>query len=301
MKFENLKIVEKYKIWFGISALIMIVGLAVIFTKGLNYGIDFTGGTMIQVDLGKEVSVSEIEGVIKDFDLKPEIVHVGVDKAEVMIKTTKALNTKQRDEVFASLATAYKLNDNAFVNSEQFGPAVGKEIQLNAILSILIASIGMLAYITFRFQFVYGMSAIAALLHDILILISVYAIFRFPVNSPFIAAILTVVGYSINDTIVVFDRIRENIRGRKKESHTDIANASIRSTLARSINTSLTTVIVISGLYVFGVQSVKEFALPLMVGITVGTFSSIFIASPIWALVMDAQDKKNKHYDSSAK
>lgn len=301
MKFENAKIVEKYKIWFGMSILIMLVGLVMIFTKGLNYGIDFTGGTMIQVDLGKEVSVSEIEGVIKDFDLKPEIVHVGVDKAEVMIKTTKALDTKQRSEVFSSLATAYKLDDNAFVNSEQFGPAVGKELQLNALLSIVIASIGMLAYITFRFQFVYGMSAIAALIHDILILISVYAIFRFPVNTPFIAAILTVVGYSINDTIVVFDRIRENIRERKKESHTDIANASIRSTLARSINTSLTTVIVISGLYFFGVHSVKEFALPLMVGITVGTFSSIFIASPIWALVMDYQDKKNKHYDAAAK
>lgn len=301
MKFENVKIVEKYKIWFGMSILIMLVGLVMIFTKGLNYGIDFTGGTMIQVDLGKEVSVSEIEGVIKAFDLKPEIVHIGVDKAEVMIKTTKALDTKQRDEVFTALATAYKLDDSAFVNSEQFGPAVGKELQMNAILSIAIASIGMLAYITFRFQFVYGASAIIALLHDILILISVYAIFRFPVNSPFIAAILTVVGYSINDTIVVFDRIRENIRARKKESHADIANASIRSTLARSINTSLTTVIVISGLYFFGVHSVKEFALPLMVGISVGTFSSIFIASPIWALVMDYQDKKNKHYDPAAK
>lgn len=301
MKFENLKIVERYKIWFGISILIMLIGLFTIFTKGLNYGIDFTGGTMIQVNLGKEVSVAEIEGVIKDFDLKPEIVHVGVDKAEVMIKTTKALDTKQRDEVFASLAKSYNLNKDAFVNSEQFGPAVGKELQMNALLSIAIASVGMLAYITFRFQFVYGVSAIAALLHDILILISVYAIFRIPVNSPFIAAILTVVGYSINDTIVVFDRIRENIRNRKKESHADIANSSIRVTLARSINTSLTTVIVISGLYVFGVHSVKEFALPLMVGITVGTFSSIFIASPIWALVMDYQDKKNKHYEAASK
>lgn len=301
MKFENLKIVEKYKIWFGVSILIMLIGMFTIFTKGLNYGIDFTGGTMIQVDLGKEVSVAEIEGVIKEFNLKPEIVHVGVDKAEVMIKTTKALDTKQRDEVFQSLAKAYKLNKDAFVNSEQFGPAVGKEIQMNALLSILIASVGMLAYITFRFQFVYGVSAITALLHDILILISVYAIFRIPVNSPFIAAILTVVGYSINDTIVVFDRIRENIKNRKKESHADLANVSIRATLARSINTSLTTVIVISGLYVFGVHSVKEFALPLMVGITVGTFSSIFIASPIWALVMDYQDKKNKHYEPASK
>jgi preprotein translocase SecF subunit len=296
-----MKIVEKYKIWFGASLLIMLVGLVVILTQGLNYGIDFTGGTMLQVELGKTVSVSEIENVLKPFDLKPDILHVGEEKTEVMIKTTKALETSKRDEVFAALANEYKLKPEAFISSEQFGPAVGEELQRNAFFAILIASAGMLIYITLRFQFVYGASAIIALLHDILILISVYAIFRIPVNSPFIAAILTVVGYSINDTIVVFDRIRETIKGKKKESYADIANTSIKSTLARSINTSFTTVIVISGLYVFGVESVKTFALPLIVGISVGTFSSIFIASPIWALVMDHQAKKDNHYSAPAK
>ena len=128
-----------------------------------------------------------------------------------------------------------------------------------------------------------------------------YAIFQIPVNSPFIAAILTVVGYSINDTIVIFDRIRERMKDKKKESYADVANESIKSTLARSINTSFTTVIVISGLYVFGVESVKNFALPLIVGISVGTFSSIFIASPIWALVMDHQAKKENHYANQTK
>lgn len=296
-----MKIVEKYKIWFGASLIIMLVGLVVILTQGLNYGIDFTGGTMLQVELGKTVSVSEIENVLKPFDLKPDILHVGEEKTEVMIKTTKALETSKRDEVFAALANEYKLKPEAFISSEQFGPAVGEELQRNAFFAILIASAGMLIYITLRFQFVYGASAIIALLHDILILISVYAIFRIPVNSPFIAAILTVVGYSINDTIVVFDRIRETIKGKKKESYADIANTSIKSTLARSINTSFTTVIVISGLYVFGVESVKTFALPLIVGISVGTFSSIFIASPIWALVMDHQAKKDNHYSAPAK
>lgn len=296
-----MKIVEKYKIWFSVSILVMLVGLGVILTQGLNYGIDFTGGTMLQVELGQKVSVAEIENVIKPFDLQPEILHVGEAKTEVMIKTTKALETSKRDEVFASLAKAYNLQPDAFIGSEQFGPAVGKELQQKAMIAIAIASIGMLAYITLRFQFVYGAAAITALLHDIFILISVYAIFRIPVNSPFIAAILTVVGYSINDTIVVFDRIRERLKEKKKETHADIANESVKSTLARSINTSLTTVIVISGLYVFGVESVKNFALPLIVGISVGTFSSIFIASPIWALVMDYQAKKNNHYDAAAK
>jgi preprotein translocase subunit SecF len=296
-----MKIVEKYKIWFGSSLLIMLIGVVVMFTQGLNYGIDFTGGTMLQVDLGKQISVSEIEKVIAPFNLQPEIVHVGEAKKEVIIKTTKALETAKRDEVFATLAKAYNLKPEAFSGSEQFGPSVGKELQQKALLSILIASVCMLAYITVRFQFVYGVAAITALLHDIFILISVYAIFRIPVNASFIAAILTVLGYSINDTIVVFDRIREQIKDKKKESHADIANASIKSTLARSINTSFTTVIVISGLYVFGVESVKTFALPLIVGISVGTFSSIFIASPIWALVMDHRAKKNNHYASQSK
>lgn len=296
-----MKIVEKYKIWFSASLIIMLVGLVVIFTRGLNYGIDFTGGTMLQVQLGEKISVEAIEKVIAPFDLKPEILHIGEAKTEVMIKTTEALDTDKRDEVFAALAKAYNLKPEAFVSSEQFGPAVGAELQQKAIIAIMIASVGMLAYITFRFQFVYGISAILALLHDIFILISVYAIFQIPVNSPFIAAILTVVGYSINDTIVVFDRIRERIKEKKKESFADIANDSIKSTLARSINTSFTTVIVISGLYVFGVESVKNFALPLIVGISVGTFSSIFIASPIWALIMDHQAKKENHYSAQSK
>lgn len=291
-----MKIVERYKIWFGISLLVMAFGLFTIATKGLNYGIDFTGGTMIQVELGQKVSVTDVEKVLKPFDLSPEILHVGEAKTEVDIKTTKALDTAQREEVFTALKQAFNLQDDALRGSEQFGPAVGKELQQKAIIAIAIASVGMLIYISIRFQFIFGASAIMALLHDVLILISVYAIFRIPVNSPFIAAILTIVGYSINDTIVVFDRIRENLKDRRKESYAQIANESIKSTLSRSINTSLTTVIVISGLYVFGVESVKTFALPLIVGISVGTFSSIFIASPIWALWMDYNDKKGKTY-----
>lgn len=291
-----MKIVERYKIWFGISLLVMLIGVFAIATKGLNYGIDFTGGTMIQVELGKKVSVADVENVLAPFNLSPEILHVGEAKTEVDIKTTKALDTAQREEVFAALKKAYSLNDDALRGSEQFGPAVGEELQQKAIIAIAIASVGMLIYISVRFQFIFGASAIMALLHDVFILISVYAIFRIPVNSPFIAAILTIVGYSINDTIVVFDRIRENLKSRKKESYAQIANDSIKSTLSRSINTSFTTVIVISGLYVFGVESVKTFALPLIVGISVGTFSSIFIASPIWALWMDHNDKKGRTY-----
>jgi len=153
------------------------------------------------------------------------------------------------------------------------------------LISVIIATIGMLIYITFRFQLSYGISAILALTHDVLFVLAIYAIFRIPLNSPFVAAMLTVVGYSINDTIVVFDRIRENMKHAKRNTYEEVADNSIKQTIRRSINTSLTTLLAITALYVFGVEAIKDFTLPLLTGIMVGTYSSIFIASPIWVLI----------------
>ena len=150
----------------------------------------------------------------------------------------------------------------------------------------------MLVYISFRFKFDFGVAAITALLHDVLVVIAIYAIFRIPLNNPFVAAMLTVVGYSINDTIVVFDRIRENMRGAKRDSHEEVADLSLNQNLTRSINTSLTTLLSIVALYIMGVDSIKEFTLPLIAGISVGVYSSIFIASPIWVLINKKQRKK---------
>lgn len=299
MTFKIYKIVENAKLWFSLSLSIMVIGLVFIIARGFNMGIDFTGGAMLQVDLHKQISVEEVQETLKPFKLDADVVHIGTEKQEVMIKSSKALDNTQRKEVFTALAKKYSLKNEDLKGSELVGPTIGKEITSKALLAIAIASVGMLIYITLRFEFIYGVSAIIALLHDVFILVSLYAIFYIPVNSPFIAAILTIVGYSINDTIVVFDRVRENVAVRKKETHAQIANASISSTLARSINTSLTTVVVIGGLYVFGVESVKVFALPLMAGITIGTFSSIFIASPIWAIWKDAEEKKLGHNQSA--
>ncbi len=143
---------------------------------------------------------------------------------------------------------------------------------------------------------IYGVSSIVALMHDVLVLLSIYAIFRVPVNSSFIAAVLTIVGYSINDTIVVFDRVRENVKRMEKASFVEIANTSLKQTITRSINTSLTTLLVIGSLYALGVESIKEFAFPLMAGVLVGTYSSIFVASPVWVLLKTAQKNKNRSY-----
>ncbi len=280
-----MKIAQNYKIWFSMSIAIMIFGLIMAATTGVNFGIDFTGGTLMQFELGQEFTVEEISKITSEFELDADILHAGPEEKEVIIKTKKDLSNSQRVEVFEAFKEKYNLEDEAFRKAEQFGPSMGEEIRNRALISIVLAAAGMLIYITFRFKSIkFGAAAIIALIHDTLIVLSLYAILKIPVNSPFIAAILTIVGYSINDTIVVFDRLRENLKYRKKETHFEIANTSIRQTLTRSINTSITTLLVIGCLYVFGVESIKEFALPLLVGVITGTYSSIFIASPVWAL-----------------
>jgi len=292
---RNINVTKKYKLWFSISGAFILVGLIVMLLNGLNFGIDFTGGTMMQVDLGKTVEVSEIKDVIAEFDLNADIVHAGVDSNEVIIKTKASLSNTERIDIFEVLKAEYGLADEAFRGAEQFGPSIGAEIRNRALLAVVIASVAMLLYISVRFETVFGLAAVIALIHDVLILLSIYAIFRIPVNSSFIAAILTIVGYSINDTIVVFDRVRENVKREKGKTHFEIADMSISQTITRTINTSLTTLVVIGSLFIFGVSSIREFAFPLLAGVAVGTYSSIFIASPVWALLRHKISRKDAY------
>lgn len=292
-----MRIAERFKLWICISLVIIVAGFGMIAVNGFNLGIDFTGGTMMQINLHKaEVPVSDVQDLIAEFDLEAEIVHAGQTKEEVIIKTGKSLSNEDRVQIFNKFVQAYDLDvDNDLREANQFGPSVGKELQSKAMTSILIASLGMLIYITFRFEIIYGVTAIIALVHDVLVLLAVYALFGIPVNSSFIAAVLTIVGYSINDTIVVFDRVRENVKIMKRASFEEIANTSLKQTITRSINTSLTTLLVIGSLYFLGVESIKEFALPLLAGVITGTYSSIFIASPLWAAIKRVM-KEREHY-----
>jgi len=295
-----MRIAERFKTWICISLVIIVAGLGfALMNGGFNQGIDFTGGTMMQINLNKaSVPVKEVQGLIEEFELDAEIVHAGATKEEVIIKTKQSLSNEKRVEIFNKFVETYDLTNDDFRGAEQFGPSVGKELQRKALMSIMIASIGMLIYISFRFEVVYGVTAIIALIHDVLILLAVYSLFRIPVNSSFIAAVLTIVGYSINDTIVVFDRVRENVKIMKRASFEEIANKSLKQTITRSINTSLTTLLVIGSLYFLGVESIKEFALPLLAGVLTGTYSSIFIASPLWAAIK--KKMKEKHHYSKA-
>lgn len=284
------KFIEKSKIWFSISLAIILVGLVLILTRGLNFGIDFKGGTKLVIELGEGFDKVEVDEIVREY--ADDAVTKTVESTQYEIKA-KDLDETKSAELFEALKEKYSLEDSALVSQSQIGPSIGKELTRNTVISLTIACIAMLVYIGIRFEFSFGVAAIVALLHDVLLTLSVYAIFNIPVNTSFIAAMLTIVGYSINDTIVVFDRIRENNHTMRRSTPTEIANISINKTLSRSINTSLTTIIVIGAVNFF-VPTVREFSFPLLIGIAGGAYSSIFIASPIWVLLKKRNTKKAK-------
>ena len=286
-------IIKNRKIFAICSLAIILTGLLMFFIRGFNYGIDFTGGTLIEINAGKFIPVDEVREITDEYDNNASILHGGENKGQLIIKSTLDLSNNTVTDIVNNLAEKYDINNKNF-QSEKFGPFMGKEIRNKALLSILIATVLMLIYISWRFEFKFGLAAILALLHDILVMIAIYAIFRIPVNSSFIAAILTILGYSINDTIVIFDRIREESRLYPKESIENLMNNSIKKSLARTINTSLTTLIAVTVLYILGVEDIKVLALPLIVGIITGTYSSIFIASPIWYELKNREIKTAK-------
>lgn len=276
-----LKIIEKTKLWFALSLIFIIVGLGFTFSRGLNFGIDFQGGTKMVVNLGEGFNKPEADEVVKA--LVPDAVTNEANDTQYEIKS-KDLDGAKVTEVFNALQEKYNLEDNDLLSQVEIGASVGKELTRNSIIALLVACAAMLVYIAIRFKMDYGIAAIVALIHDLFITISVFAIFDIPVNTPFIAAVLTIVGYSINDTIVIFDRMRENSKNMRRASDTEIANISLTQTMSRSINTTLTTLITITAVNIF-VPTVREFSFPLIIGIAAGAYSSIFIAAPTWVIL----------------
>lgn len=276
-----IKIVERTKIWFSISLIIIVVGMITLAIKGLNKGIDFSGGTLISIDMKKDFNKNDVDELIKKYD--PDIVTnkaISDNSFELEIKSN-SLSNEDTDKLFEDIKAKYK--DASLKSQETIGASIGQELKRKAMLSAVIAIFAMLIYIGIRFEFKFGISAILALLHDVLITLSVYALFQIPINSPFIAAMLTILGYSINDTIVVFDRIRENKKKLRGKGTENVADLSVNQTLTRSINTVITTLITIISVNVI-VPQVREFTIPLIIGIISGCYSSIFIASPLWVM-----------------
>ena len=282
-----LKIIEKTKIWFTISILITVIGMISLATRGLNYGIDFKGGTVITINMGTpEFNKQDIEDIFRTQD--SSATANTVDTTSVEVKGND-LDTEKIDAAFQEVKAKYNL-DNSAMSQEVISASIGKELTNKALIALSVAVVGILIYVAIRFEINFGIAAIIALLHDVFITLSVYTLFAVPVNAPFIAAVLTIIGYSINDTIVIFDRIRENVKKLRGKNPAEVANISVNETMSRSINTTLTTVIAITAVHVF-VPSVRDFSFPLIIGIMSGAYSSIFIASPIWVLLKNRNKK----------
>lgn len=297
----NIDFVKNLKIWGSISLAIVLIGIVVIGIQGLNLGVDFQGGTLIYASIGKSYNIAEVRGIVEKVGVKADVIYAGENKQDLIIKMNTHDNQIEiQDEIVKNLEEKYKLDHNK-ITIEMVGASIGKELVKNALVSIAIACLLILVYISIRFEFKSGIAAIIALVHDVLIMIAAVAIFRTQINSPFVAAVLTIIGYSINDTIVIFDRIRENIkRYGRKSSMDEIVNTSVKESLTRTINTSLTTLFTITALYILGVEAIKEFSAPIIVGLISGTYSSIFIAGPIWAY-WSGIDTKKKISAKSAK
>ncbi len=289
------------KIFFTIPAIIILVGIifcVAITPKGFNLGIDFKGGTEFEIDIDREYT-PEIEGqirtIISDCTNQSNGVQIrtaGEGDNQTILVTMLELTNEQGTAVRKALSENFSIDSNK-IQLDQVGQTVSQKLVANAIYSILIAVALMLLYIWIRFDLQSGSAAVLALCHDVLIMFSYYAIFRNPINTSFIAAILTIVGYSINATIVVFDRVRENGKKMRKASFTEIADTSIRQSYGRAINSSLTTLFTIGSLFIFGVSDIREFALPIIIGLVAGTYSSLFISAPFWAFWKESAKKSN--------
>jgi len=288
----HIDVIGKTKIWFAISGIIILIGVIAMLVDGFNWGIDFTGGTIMEFKIGKPFDTKDIIKILNEYKVKDyQIQKVGTKGDHVSIKTSPISHETQLS-IIKDIEKKYNLTEDDIIMSQQVGPSLGREIKLGMIGAVLLASIAMFVYLGFRFEFTMSVAAVIGLLHDVLILISVYTIFNITMNAPFIAAVLTVFGYSVNDTVVIFDRIRDNLKIMRRSDYAKIANDSVNQTLTRSINTTLTTLIMLILMYFLGPKALKDFALPLLIGITSGTYSSIFISTPLWVLIKNREKRR---------
>ena len=287
----------KKKLFFGISGALIAVGLLVMVVfkvqtgDMLNYSLEFKGGTATTVTFNESRTLEELNEeivpVIEKVTGSAVQIQTVQDSNEVIFKTN-SLDVETRDELNQVLAEKFAV-DETLITSETISSTISSEMKSDTLLAVAVAIIGMLIYIRIRFKDIrFGVSSIVALLHDVLVVVAFYGVARVFVGNTFIACLLTIVGYSINATIVIFDRVRENMAEmKKKDKLEDVVNASITQTLSRSIFTSLTTLVMVATLYIFGVTSIRDFALPLMVGILCGGFSSVCLAGPVWMMLRD--------------
>ncbi|WP_323696260.1 protein translocase subunit SecDF [Staphylococcus pseudintermedius] len=282
---------------FALSGVVIVAGVIILAIFKLNLGIDFTSGTRVDLQSNQKLTQAQVEKTMESIDLKPNQLSIGGSNNEnASMQFKRDLNKDEVAKVTDTLKSQYGKEPS--VNT--VSPVIGQELAKNAMLAVIIASIGMIIYISLRFEWRMGIASIISLLHDAFMIIAVFSLFRLEVDITFIAAVLTIIGYSINDTIVTFDRVREMLSKIKvitKEDQIDyIVNSSIRQTLTRSINTVLTVVIVVIALLVLGASSIFNFSLALLIGLLSGVYSSIIIAVPLWGILKKRELRKSPHH-----
>lgn len=294
---RHIEVIKHSKKFIGGAVITMLVFLGIIFSKGLNYGIDFTGGSLIQLNYTNTITLKEVN---KELDRLSETipqlvstarkVQVSAEDNNVIIRTPE-LKANEKDILLEEMKV---LGEYKIEKSDVVGASIGEELKSSAVYSLVIGAVLIIIYITIRYEFKFAIAGILTLLHDVVVAIGVISLLQYEIDTAFIAAILTILGYSINDTIIIYDRIREGLRKKSDLTFGQLLNRSLNQVMVRSINTSVTTLLAIVAILIFGGASLRTFIMTLFVGVGVGTYSSIFISTP---LVYLFEKNRDGHYE----
>jgi protein-export membrane protein, SecD/SecF family/protein-export membrane protein SecF len=286
-------IVKKRYIWFVLSLILLIPGIISLFTQGLNLSIDYKGGSMFDIQFNEKVTQEEINQAMESVGLTGTVQLADGDTSAIV--RTDALDQAKRDELLDAIQKQAGSFDMKNVEEQLVQPAIGNELKSGAMKSLAVASVLILIYVSFRFRFVYALSGVIALLHDIVITLGLFSLFQWEIDAAFIAAILTIFGYSINDTVVIYDRIRENERRmKKKDSFEDMVDKSVWQTMGRSVKTVCTVLIALLAIFLLGGESTRSFSLAMIIGVFFGAYSSICIASQLVVEIKKRTSGDNK-------
>jgi preprotein translocase subunit SecF len=283
------------KIWYTISILIIIPGIISLFLQGLNLGIDFTGGSLLDLKFSSPATTEQVRGVLDEFGLEGATIQQSGEDSFLI--RTRELTEEESTGVLSEFNS--KLSEVTVQRAERVGPVMGKELIFKAFQALALASVLIVIYVAYRFEFKQGIAAILAVLHDVFLVVGVFSVFQLEIDSSFVAAVLTIVGFSLMDTIIIFDRIRENsILKKKGDILENIINRSLWQTMSRSINTTMMVLVVLFALLLFGGATMRNMVLALLIGITTGAYSSICVATPLW---FDIKRLDGKNRPKSAK
>lgn len=293
---QKFDIIGRRKWWYLLSICIIIPGIICMATRGFNLSIDFTGGTLIDLKFHQPVTLVQVRDVLKEYSLDSSTIQLSdaseANTSENVLIRTVDLPDNERKVVMDSLRE--KVGEFDVLRTEKVGAVMGSELTMQAIIAMLISWVLIVVYISYRFEFKFAIAAVLGLMHDIFVVLSVFSILQKEVDASFVAALMTVVGYSTNDKIVIFDRIRENLKlhFRRGGDIVELVNTSIYQTLTRSIYTVLTVLFTTVALFFFGGDTTKNFSFAMLVGFTVGAYSSIFTSSPLWVTFRNYADSK---------